>query len=80
VPSHKNFIRSCCPKKRSVLDDCRPNSWTHQRPSINLAPPEYQVCGMCASREAISLAERSPEKAGVGGSTPSLATKIIHRQ
>ena len=32
------------------------------------------------SGQVAQVVERSPEKAGVGGSTPSLATKIIHLQ
>src|SRR5271165_2280584 len=39
--------------------------------SLQRASPRNRACGQVAQ-----LVERSPEKAGVGGSTPSLATII----
>ena len=36
------------------------------------------LCGFLRSGQVAQLVERSPEKAGVGGSTPSLATIFIN--
>src|SRR5690242_2203020 len=54
--------RRCYNQKRSVRTKSSP------------VPPKLHVCNPPVIGQVAQLVERSPEKAGVGGSIPSLAT------
>jgi hypothetical protein len=73
VPAHQLF---CFAASRPVTQSARPD-WPASRCADSMCGKNVRTETCARSGQVAQVVERSPEKAGVGGSTPSLATIIL---